>query len=203
MVAGGANLTARAADVPGEWLGPDTTLMLQMEVRHEENWALVEKAHAAGARVILNAAPAAPIPKHAMGRLDVLLVNEIEAVMTAEAAGMVETEPVSAARALTRTFGLSAIVTLGGAGAVACLAESEWSVGALDISPVDTTAAGDAFTGALAAALDGGAEMPEALHRASLAGGLACLSEGAQTSLPTAADIARRARDLEPARRSG
>jgi ribokinase len=64
-----------------------------------------------------------------------------------------------------------------------------WRIAALDVDPVDTVGAGDAFVGILAAALDAGEVMPEALRRASVGAGLACLHEGAQSGLPTAAEI--------------
>jgi ribokinase len=57
------------------------------------------------------------------------------------------------------------------------------------ITPVDTTAAGDAFTASLAVSLASGAEMPQALKRANAAGALACLKLGAQPSMPTAAEV--------------
>ena len=59
----------------------------------------------------------------------------------------------------------------------------------MEIEPVDTTAAGDAFVGVFAAALDSGADMANALRRASVASGLACLKQGAQISLPTLSEI--------------
>ena len=100
-----------------------------------------------------------------------------------------------------KAAGTTVIVTLGGEGAVAFAGADAWTIGTLPITPVDTTAAGDAFVGAFAAAIDGGADLPTALHRASVAGGLACTIAGAQPSLPTKAAIESRLRDLAPARR--
>ena len=60
VVASGANLGISADQVPAALLGPDTTLLLQMEVPLDQNWAVVERARAAGARIVLNVAPAAP-----------------------------------------------------------------------------------------------------------------------------------------------
>jgi ribokinase len=65
-------------------------------------------------------------------------------------------------------------------------------VGSLGVEPVDTTGAGDAFVGVLAAAVDIGETLPTALRRASVAAGLACTRIGAQTSQPNAADIEAR-----------
>jgi ribokinase len=96
---------------------------------------------------------------------------------------------------------VTTIVTLGSAGAAAFPGkggQGAWRIGALPIVPLDTTGAGDAFVGALAAALDAGADLPTALHRAGVAGGLACLTVGAQPSLPDKAAIDRRLADLPP-----
>ena len=91
------------------------------------------------------------------------------------------------------------MVTLGAAGAIALGPAGGWRIGSLPVEPVDTTGAGDAFVGVLAAALDRGLELPEALRRASVAAGLACTRLGAQTSQPTAAEIEARLPDLAPA----
>ena len=68
-------------------------------------------------------------------------------------------------------------------------AGAAWHIDALAIEPVDTTAAGDAFVGVLAATLDDDQDLAAALHRASVAGALACLTSGAQPSLPDKAAI--------------
>jgi ribokinase len=83
------------------------------------------------------------------------------------------------------------VVTRGAAGALAILRDGiRIAVPALAIEPVDTTGAGDTFVGVLAAALDLGAPLEAALHRASAAAGLACLARGAQTAMPDGAAIA-------------
>ena len=81
------------------------------------------------------------------------------------------------------------VVTLGAKGTLAVHNNTLLTVPALAISPVDTVGAGDAFTGAFTAALDRGETFPVALRWGSVAGGLACLETGAQSSLPTAAQI--------------
>jgi len=88
---------------------------------------------------------------------------------------------------------------LGERGAMAAGPQGRWSIGALPIKPVDTTAAGDQFTGVLAAALNRGLPLQDALRRASVAAGLACLVPGAQPSLQHAAAIDARLNDLAPA----
>lgn len=183
-VASGANLELRASDVTDSVLTESTTLVLQMETPVAEVAALAERAKRRGCRVVLNLAPATGLPAEAFGVLDVLVANE------GEAAALSAGDPPELARRVATEFqNLTVVVTLGERGVIAAGLDEAWSVGVLPIKPVDTTGAGDCFVGVLAAALDRGAAMPEALHRASVAAGLACLAAGAQPSLPDARAI--------------
>jgi ribokinase len=125
----------------------------------------------------------------------VLIANE------GEAATLAAGDPPELARRLATQFETIVVVTLGGSGVTAAGLDEAWLVDALPIRPVDTTGAGDCFVGVLAAALDRGVPLPAALHRASVAAGLACLAPGAQPSLPDSKAIDARLRDLAPARK--
>ena len=202
-VAGGANLEAKASQIKDGELGLGTTMLVQCEVRPEENRELIRRAAAAGARVLFNAAPAGPLDADMLQSIDCLLVNEIEASHAAKAAGLGASGPIEEARALAGAFEMGCVVTMGSGGAYASLPGGEWpggewQVDALPVEPVDTTGAGDAFVGVFAASLDAGLDAAEALHRAAVAGSLACLTEGAQPSLPSAADIDQRLAGLAP-----
>ncbi len=201
-VASGANRRARAAQVDDALLGPETTLVLQLEVDLDETWTVARRARELGARVVLNSAPAAPVPAQAAAALDVLVTNEVEAPMLAAAEGLAADEPVAAARNIASAWNVTTIVTLGGDGAWAFEGGAEWRIGALSGAVVDTTAAGDAFVGVLAAALDAGEALPAALRIASVAGGLACQALGAQPSLPDKAAIDAALAGLPPAKRA-
>jgi ribokinase len=197
IVASGANLDTAADQVPDDLLGPQATVLCQNEIRMSETALILARAKAAGARTMLNLAPAGPLAAEVLDTLDILVVNEIEARM---AAGISEGEPVDLARRLATAHHLTCVVTLGAAGAVAVGPDGGWEVGSLKIRPVDTTGAGDAFVGVLAAALDAGGSMPEALHRASIGAGLACLAMGAQSAQAHAAEIESRLGELAPPR---
>jgi ribokinase len=191
-VAAGANARARAEAVPDSWLAPGTVVALTLEVPAEESLKLAVRAAARGARIVLNAAPAAPAPRALLALLDVLIVNQHEAPIVAEAAGVAAAaaSPRDCARALAKVLKAAVVATLGAEGAFAVRGEESWRVPALAIGrAVDTTGAGDAFAGALAAALDAGLDLPAALARASAAGGLACTRAGAQPALPQGAEI--------------
>ncbi|HEX2138065.1 MAG TPA: ribokinase [Microvirga sp.] len=196
-VASGANRDA-AHDLAGDdLLRPDTLVVLQNEVSPEQNLALARRAAAAGAGVILNAAPARPLDPGAWaGLLRALIVNESEATAIAGA------HHPDALASLARRLDAVVIATLGADGAVAIgPGPQQLRVGALALDRVvDTTAAGDSFVGALAAALQESRPLPEALRFASVAGALACTRPGAQTSAPSRAEILSRLDALAPAR---
>jgi ribokinase len=202
VVASGANRRVTADQLDDAALAEPGLLVLQMEISGEANWAAIERARARGWRILLNAAPAGPIPPAVLSRLDWLVVNGGEAMTVAAQAGLAAADPLQAARAIAAAAGLACIVTLGGEGAAAVAGGALWRIGALPVTPVDTVGAGDAFVGTFAATIDAGGELPAALRRAAVAGGLACLTPGAQPSLPTAAAIAARLDDLAPPRRT-
>jgi ribokinase len=194
MVASGANRDTRAEQVEDAELTPGVTVLCQNEVRAAATFALLERARAQGARTILNLAPAGAVPPRVLGAVDVLVVNQVEAEMAI--GGGACRDPAALARDLAARHGLICVVTLGAAGALAIGPGFGHRLAALPVAPVDTTGAGDAFTGVLAAALDQGHPLPAALARASVAAGLACTRIGAQTSQPTAAEIAARLNEL-------
>jgi len=188
--------------VPAEWLGPDTVLCLSLEAPLDSIAALARRAALAKCRIVLNAAPARPVPAGLLDLLDVLIVNRHEATALARSLGIEADTPMESARALAKGRKTAVIATLGGEGAVAFRGGKAWRVPALAIGPaVDTTGAGDAFAGALAAALDAGSDLAPALARAAVAGALACTKEGAQPALPDAAEIAAALPRLPPVQR--
>jgi ribokinase len=175
-VASCANLDVAAAQVPDRLLGPRTTLVLQREVSIAENAILIRRARDQGVRIVLSLAPAGPIAPARLGDIDILIANKGEAA--ALGAG--------SARRLRQAL----IVTHGALGVVAYLPEGgEIVAPALPIDPVDTTGAGDTLAGVLAAGLDDGLELSDALRRASAAAALTCLAVGAQSAMPDRAAI--------------
>jgi ribokinase len=168
VVASGANMHATAAAVPDAWLDGLAVLLVQLETPWAETLALLRRAKARGVRVLVNIAPAPNVALPGLDEADLVIANETEA----------ERAPP----------GVALLRTLGARGA----ALGELHVPAPRITPVDTTGAGDAFCGALAAALAEGQPMPQALRFAVAAGALACLAPGAQPALPDRAAILAR-----------
>ena len=189
-VASGANLRAAHSQVPDELLdGEASVLLLQHETPLEENRRLVERAARRGCRVLLNAAPAFPVPDEVLAALDVLIVNEVEIVQVAAHAGGGDEPPRSLPGWLARRFGLTVAATFGAEGSVCHTGREAIRVPALPIRPVDTTGAGDTYAGVLAAALAAGHGLREAARFAAAAGSLACARAGAQSSQPAWSEI--------------
>jgi ribokinase len=177
----GANAATNAGQVPDGLLAPGTTLVMQLEVPLAEVVRLAGRAHRRGARVVVNAAPSTPLPPALVDAIDVLVVNETEARHVAAELGLAGEE------ALCDALGRGerqVIVTLGGAGALHAQRGVNARVSAPRVDVVDTVGAGDAFTGALAAALERGAAASRAMREAVAAGALACTAAGAQAALP-------------------
>ena len=194
----GANALARAADVPDRVLGSATTLILQFETPHTESLALAQRARARGTRVVLNPAPAATLSPAWLDAIDVLIVNETEAGEVARPLGLPES-PREFAAALSVRRHLVVVATLGSDGAFAAAGGIGYRLPALDVEARDTVGAGDAFAGALVAALDRGEAMDAALAFATAAGSIACTRPGAQAALPSRQEMSLAAASLQSA----
>jgi ribokinase len=189
VVVPGANAELSPRDATPTNLLPAAVVLLQLEIPLRTVLATARAIHPTGTRVILNAAPAVALPDELWPLLDVLVVNEHEAVTLA---GVVAgTDPVEAAAALTERVP-EVVVTLGAAGAVHVTARGRTAVPSPRAEVVDTTAAGDTFCGVLAAGLAAGLEMPAAIRRANAAASLAVEAAGAAPSIPWADAIDRR-----------
>ena len=187
-VAPGANLVLRADAVPEHLLTPNSTVVLQMEVTVEENWRLLHRARAAGARTMLNVAPAALVPADALDLTDLLVVNRGELEALASTFGIALGDYRALARTIAQRHGLTCIVTLGNRGAYAVSPQDALAIEAFSVEAIDTVGAGDTFCGVLAASLDRDGGLGEGLRRATVAAALACTRSGAQPSIPSAAE---------------
>lgn len=180
-VGSGANLLTQASQIEDALLTPETIVVLQMEVSADQTAALIHRAKARGAKVILNLAPAAALPIEALKALDILTVNETEGDWLAAHLNCAPTAP-----ALQQTLGVTVIRTLGENGLEVATGQGVQHIPARQITPTDTTAAGDCFVGVLAAGLDRGQSLTDALQRATAGAALCCMKAGSQGSLPWA-----------------
>ena len=185
-VAAGANTLARAVQVSDIDLGPHVTVLLQREIDVVESAALVQRARVRGARVILNLAPAGPFDPTALAALDWLVVNEAEAAWLGG-----NLNCAADAQTLHSALGTGVVRTLGADGVEWAARDLHGTEPAHPVVAVDTTAAGDCFTGVFAAGLDRGLDPANAISRANRAAALCCTRPGSQRSLPTAEQIGR------------
>ena len=187
VVSSGANL----ATVAGQ-LNPDEgdLVLQQMEIPLPEILSGIDLAHARGAKTILNAAPFQSTPAAALAKLDVLIVNEIEARMLADDLGLDATDLAGACAKVQERFTTTVVLTLGPDGAMAFAQDQAFQAGVLPIQALDTVGAGDAFVGAFVAAMAADLSLEDCLRRGSVAGGLTCLQPGAQDGVPDQAAIA-------------
>jgi ribokinase len=192
-VVAGANGEVHAGQVPDEALGSATTLVMQLEVPLAEVVRLARRAHRA--RIVLNAAPALAMPEDLLRLIDTLIVNETEAAVVAAALHL-PAEPEPFAVEASARYGCAVVVSLGSSGVFAARGDERLRIAAPATHAIDTTGAGDALVGALAAALDHGASLRQALAEGVAAGSLACTARGAQAALPTRAEIAALAATL-------
>jgi ribokinase len=187
VVASGANMRLSPADVAAAeaTIADSGALLLQLESPLETVVRAVEVARAHGVIVILNPAPARSLPAELLEQIDVLIPNESE---TALLTGMPVDDlgEAEAAASRLRELGVGTVIlTLGDRGALLAREGGAEVFPAFDVTPVDTTAAGDAFVGGLAVALAEGRALAEAVRWGNAAGALATTTLGAQTSLPT------------------
>jgi ribokinase len=163
-------------------------LLVQLEIPIETVRAAVELAHQHGVKVILNPAPARKIPHEILKLVDYLTPNETEAAILADEDPS-STDEGSLPR-LASILGIAnLVVTLGAKGACILQGENVTYIPTFPITPMDTTASGDAFNGALAVALARGDSLPEAVRFANAAGAITATRLGAQPSLPTKQEL--------------
>ncbi len=202
VVVPGANAELKKADVEGikEGLAEAAAVVLQLEVLDEvvlETAAVVSKIRAGGQKkpwLVFNPSPFRETAVPPAGSIDLLLVNELEAEAMS---GVKVADPASALTAAKSLLpklrrGGCVVVTLGTQGAVALADEkapfaqegAAWYIPAQKIAAVDTTGAGDVFTGGFVAELAAGKSLKEALRYATAAAALTVTREGAQSSFP-------------------
>jgi ribokinase len=190
-VAPGANhrLTVEMAQAHEAVIAWAEVLLCQLEIPLAVvRWAL-ETARRHEVPTILNPAPAQPLGDEVLALASYLTPNEGEAgALSGRSVDDLDSAREAAERLAARGAG-RVLVTLGGRGILALDGGTAIHFPAFPITPVDTTAAGDAFNGALAVGLAAGGDLEQAVPLASAAAALACTKRGAQDSLPYRADI--------------
>lgn len=186
-----ANMRLTSEDIAdaADSIADADVLLLQLETPIDASQTAIEIAKANDTIVILDPAPARPLPPRLLAQVDILTPNTTEAALLSGHAVTSPENAITAAKALQTqiaTDGHSAVVlTLGEQGVLLCTPTQSIHVPAIPVDAVDTTGAGDAFSGALAMALANGNELSEAVRFATAAGAAAVTVLGATPSMPT------------------
>lgn len=192
IVISGANAELKAESVTEELLNSISDkkiLLAQLESPISELESIFKSAKARGFYNILNPAPATNLSKEFLSVTDLLVPNQFEAEFLT-GIKVVDVESAAAAGKMLIDQGVnSVLITRGEEGAVLIVTDSKSVFKAFKVSPVDTTAAGDAFCGALAVAISEGVDLDSAIRFACAAGALSVQSVGATPSLPTREQI--------------
>jgi ribokinase len=189
VIVSGSNLAIAPEAIAADWaaLGGARVLLLQNEVREPVNLAAARVAREAGALVVLNAAPARPLPPALLEQVDVLVLNRVEAALLG---GRVVEGGADAMEAISRQppGGPALVITLGGDGLVVRPrgGGASW-LPPHAVTPVSAHGAGDCFLGALAARLAAGSELIDGCRWANAAAALFVgMEEAAQQRLAPA-----------------
>jgi ribokinase len=196
-VASGANFTLTPDEVRSAWeqIPQVDWLVMPLETPMDTIEAAAEIAKERGARVILNPAPARDLGEQLLEKIDVLIPNESETERLTGRKIQNDDDMHSAGVALLSLGVGSVVLTLGEKGALIVESYQEGptfhSIPALSVPVVDTTAAGDAFVGALATGLGEGLSLSAAARFASAAAAISVTRAGAQPSLPYRNEVDR------------
>ena len=190
VVAPGANAHLSPEDIDGAAPAFDQAeaVVVSLEIPQETVERAVEAAHARGLAVILNPAPARRLPPELLARVTVLTPNETEARQILGRSEDADDVQTLAAELLTLGVG-AAVITLGAAGALIATPDGIEHVPTRAVRAVDTTAAGDCFTGAVAVEFSGGRSLRDAVRFANAAAALSVTRPGAQPALPTRSEV--------------
>jgi len=160
-----------------------SALLLQLEVPLETVTEAARQARARGVRVILDPAPARPLPPGLLANVDVLTPNQTEATVLTGLDASTEAGIEAAARALVQRGVALVVVKAGTPGAYLASAQGLVHVPGFAVATIDTVAAGDSFNAGLAFALDRG-DVPEAVRFANAVAALSTTKPGAQGAMP-------------------
>ena len=193
LTAPGANRRLTEADVAAaeEIIARSDVLLAQLEVPLAAVTLAFRLARSAGARTVLDPAPAVPLPDDLLQMTDVIRPNASEAETLTGVPVRDRASAGQAARVLLDRGAGAAIVQSGGAGNLLVTSDEERFFGRIPVESIDATGAGDAFAAALAVGLAEGRALPEAAAMGSAAAAIATTRLGAQVALPRRDEVMR------------
>jgi ribokinase len=193
IIVPGANGRFSPEDIEAaqEFLAGASWILLQLENPLSTVLAAARAAGRTGARVILDPAPAQPVPDELFALADIITPNETEAAILAglPPASLNPDQALAVARKLEARGAKTVIVKLGEQGCLLVSPEGSQLLPAPSVRAVDTTAAGDVFNAGLGVGLSEGMDLPSACRFANAAAALSVTKLGAQASAPTRAEL--------------
>jgi ribokinase len=170
-------------------LSQSKILLLQLELPLQEVLAAARMAKEMGVKVILDPAPAQALPEEIYPMIDILTPNETEAELLVGFPIKTKSDATQAAKILLGRGVQNVIIKMGARGALALMDHDDVFYKPYHVSAVDTVAAGDAFNGALAAALCEELPIKEAIRWGMAGGALSVTKRGAQPAMPERKDL--------------
>lgn len=191
VVSPGANFEVKEEDIDNNIKAIENSdiVVLQLETPLNTIKYALNKAKELNKYTILNPAPAVKLDDEIIKNVDLLTPNETELEIISGVSIETEEDIQKAAQIMIEKGVKELIVTLGSKGSLYINKEKSMFKKAYKVEAVDTTAAGDSYTGALAVALSQDKGIADAMDFASKVGALSVLKEGAQSSLPTLEDV--------------
>jgi ribokinase len=190
-VAPGANykLTPEKIETAMSLIEEAAVIVMQYEIPEETIKYVIDLANKKGISILWNFAPARAFDRSYIPKVNILVLNEVEAGFLAEMKVDNQSDAEEAARKLISRGVEKVIITLGKQGAFVMTKDEKVNVPAFQVDAVDTTAAGDTFCGAYAVAMVEGQSEKACLQFASAAAAISVTRMGAQPSAPTRAEI--------------
>ena len=184
-----ANITMEEVERCRTLIENASIVLLQHEINFDAQYKVIDIAHQAGVKIVLNPAPATEVPEEILRKIDTVTPNETEAqVLTGVEVKTIE-DAERAAKVFLEKGVKNVVITMGSLGAFATDGKRSELVPRLNVNAIDTTGAGDAFNGGFVMALSEGRDLFEALRYGNATGALSVTRLGTAPAMPARAEI--------------
>ena len=184
-----ANITPEDVEKCRRLIEGASILLLQHEINFDAQYKVVEIAHKAGVKIVLNPAPAAEVPEEILKLIDTVTPNETEAQALTGVEVRTQADAERAAKVFLEKGVKNVVITMGALGAFATDGVRSELLPRLNVNAIDTTGAGDAFNGGFVMALSEGKDIFTALRYGNATGALSVTKLGTAPSMPTRGEI--------------
>ena len=183
------NITPEDVTSSRELIESASIILLQHEINADAQRAAIEIAHAAGVRIVLNPAPAMPIPDDLLAKIDIVTPNETEAYSLTGVEVTCEADALKASKVFLDKGVKNTVITMGSMGVYVNDGTRGEMLPRLEVDAIDTTGAGDAFNGGFVTALSEGKNLFEAARYGNATGALSVTKLGTAPAMPYRAEI--------------